>query len=271
MSLTSFGQRIVVKNPSTFNYIAYVTENTVSNGVFVVSLHGTGEGGPIDGSLITKVETYGYAKRWNNGERFPFTLIVPQGIKNPGDDVSSYKNVMNNIEAELLRLGAKKIIYMGWSHGAMQAIATLGMIEVNNMFTQSKITQVDAVISFAGKGSGNTIYANCKDVPFILVHGDNDTSLNKVQGSISFYNGIKAACPNRKSLLELHVIPGGSHSDAMNRGYNPTDPIGKKVYELILSFIPSEPTEPVKEAIKEQYIENGKLVTIGTNGTKIVN
>lgn len=262
--------RKVVLNPSTFNYISYATDGQPSNGVFVVSLHGSAEGGPIDGSLITKVEGYGYAKRWNQGERYPFTLIVPQGIRNPGDDISSFKNVMNNLEPELLRLGAKVIVYIGWSQGASIAIATLGMTETNNMFTQSKITLVSAVIGIAGKGSGSMDYSKCLDVPFLLVHGDSDTA-NNVSGSKTIYNKVTECQPDRKHPVELIIIPGSGHSDAMNRAYNRTDPTGKRVYDLINSLSGGSIPVPTKDPVIESYLldsilyvktQSGKLLKI---------
>lgn len=47
---------------------------------YLICLHGQKEVGPVDGSLLDKVEVHGFPKHAKNGFEFPFNIIAPQVV-----------------------------------------------------------------------------------------------------------------------------------------------------------------------------------------------
>jgi len=253
--------REVKLNSKTFNYILYTSQECASSDVFVVQLHGSGEVGNIDGSTLTKVEKYGYANRWNQGERYPFKLIAPQATS------ENYKNIMLNIEAELLALGAKKIIYTGWSKGAIVSIQALDMNPTDSTCTHPNIKSVSAVVAMAGNISCTPDYNKAKDVPFILVHGTDDTV---VKYNCSKRIAEEFSILDRVNETILYTIEGGNHNSAVSHGYDRNSAIGKKVYEMILTFCSAAPEVPARIPIVKTEFDPGlnKIVFTGVNGVE---
>jgi len=253
--------REVKLNSKTFNYILYTSEECVNSDVFVVQLHGSGEVGNIDGSTLTKVEETGYAKWFNSGTRYKFKIMAPQASSD------SYKNITINIEAELRRLGARIVIYMGWSKGAIKAIQFLRMSTPEETCFHSDITMVDAIVSMAGNISCSTDYTKAKDIPFILVHGTADATVK--------YNCSKRIADefskiDRVNETILYTIEGGNHKSAVTQGYDRNTEIGKAVHDMVLTFCSAAPEVPARIPIVKTEFDPvmSRVVFTGDNGVE---
>lgn len=206
-----------------FNFIQYLADAPVN--VWVNSFHGSGNGGPADGSLITKVEDVLYQKKAKAGDDFPFNILAPQALKTPAMSVPSFTNVVFGSIAYLQSLGATKIFMMGLSQGGLKVLDYLWNDIANDLIV--------GIAAFAGKKSAGQLYLDAIDVPVYLIHGTADTQI-PYNESVKVYNGLTGVV-GRVSPTELKTIEGGNHSSSWQAAENyTTNPYGIELYDLVL-------------------------------------
>lgn len=214
-----------------WNYKKYVVSPATDN--WILQLHGAGEGGPQDGSQLSKVELNGYSKRAASGQAFPFNILAPQGLKEGAMVVPSFTNVKRGALTLLSSLGATKIIPTGYSQGGQQSLDFLWETQAGG--TNIWNGHEDLLAGFlimCGNKSGGQLYADALDRKIMCVHGDADSQINYFQG-LAIVNGYNAA--GHPDTAVMVTIPGGSHSDAWVRGYNPADTYGASAYAFVLN------------------------------------
>lgn len=214
-----------------FNYKKYVVTPATNN--WVVQLHGSGEGGPNDGSLLYKVETNGYAKRASQGTVYPFNIIAPQGFRISGMDVPSWGSVQQGILNLMSSLGATKVLFTGYSQGGQKSLDFMWQIGSGgiNIWNGHEGLIVGFLI-VCGNKSGGQSYNDALNRKLMCIHGDADSQINYSQG-LNIVNGYNNAIPDHPDTAVMVTIPGGSHADAWIKGYNPADSIGLQGYNFV--------------------------------------
>lgn len=218
------------------NYKVYYAPVPTNN--WVLFLHGSGEGGPADGSMLDNVETNGLA-RYALTNTYSFNILAPQALKLPGDVISRYESIRSVI-VDLVkeRYHADKIIITGLSQGGMEAV---------DWGFRDKKGYVNGVLVMCGKpsyapdiprsnvnGVVDIAWTKYRDIPFMGVHGTRDRAPN----GVNYSDGEKVykallANPSRKSKTRWIQIKDGDHASSWVRGYNPKDPVGKQVFAFI--------------------------------------
>lgn len=140
----------------TVNYKLY--EPLIPSKNYLICYHGKGELGPIDGSLIDRVEVHGYPKHAKSFE-FPFNIIAPQAQ-------TSYYILRKIIPAYVkLKYQAEAIIVTGLSLGGYATFDTPLFDEFN---------LVHAIAPVCG-GISASFAPDYPEIRGWACHGDRDT------------------------------------------------------------------------------------------------
>jgi hypothetical protein len=229
------------------NYKVYYSPTPTNN--WVLFLHGSGEGGPADGSLLDKVETNGLTK-YALTNTYNFNILAPQALKLPGDKTSRFESIRSVI-VDLVkeRYHADKIIVTGISQGGMEAV---------DWGFRDKKGYINGIIVMCGKTSYSRdiprskvkddvdiAWTKYRDIPFIGVHGTKD----KAPYGVSYTDGEKVykallATPSRKSKTHWIRIDGGDHASSWIKGYDKNDPVGKQVFAFIKAVFENSRATP---------------------------
>jgi len=218
------------------NYKVYYAPTPTNN--WVLFLHGSGEGGPADGSLLDNVEINGLAK-YARTNTYNFNILAPQALKLPGDEISRFESIRSVI-VDLVKehYHADKIIITGLSQGGMEAV---------DWGFRDKKGYINGIVVMCGKtsyspdiprstlnGATDIAWKKYRDIPFLGVHGTKD----KAPFGVTYSDGEKVykallANPTRKSKTRWIRIDGGDHSSSWVKGYDKNDPVGKQVFGFI--------------------------------------
>lgn len=231
-------------------YYKYVPTAGQPKGV-VQFMHGKGQ----IGTNLAQVEETHLPKGLDvdgvrGGTELQFTVVAPQ--EEPGQEWWGRALTAVKI-AQSMNLG--KPHYTALSLGAMCVDNILH--EMGDVFASAAL-----VAGQFEQAYENNSFECLKKIPTIFYYGNNDHVITGGYDSTKkMYERLKAAGADT-TFIEY---PGRGH-DIWPESY--THYVG-----WINAKFPSVPVEPpvsTKEDIAQQYIENGKLVTIGINGTKII-
>lgn len=265
MSLTSFGQ-ILKQPPGQMWYWEYKDPACVSCPI-VVFLHGSGERSNTPN--LSLVQRNGLPKILKaQGKDFitGFTVICPQQlattwdwIRNPNDpDIVKF---VKYIRATIPNDG--RVYITGLSMGGRGALDASYLLESG---------LVTAIVPVSTNGDYKWAIETAKrKIPAWIIYGSNDTAFpkNEFQNPI---NGMR----DGGFPAKVNIITGGTHSSSTwDVAFSLTDRPelgGTTIYKWLLAQgTPSIPTEPIKEKVIEQWIQDGKLYSKGENGTIKIN
>jgi predicted esterase len=144
---------------------------------YVIAFHGSGEVGPIDGSLLYLVERHGLPQIAKNYS-FDFNIIAFQVA-------SSYSNLKKFVVPYVkCRFNAKKIVVTGLSLG--------GIASYEIMMSDTAFNYIDGVAAVCGKASTTSaLLLNKKDhTKIISFHGDQDITVKYIEDKnfVTAYN-----------------------------------------------------------------------------------
>lgn len=230
--------------------------------IYVHFFHGSGQDGPADGSLLDRITN---APGWLNwivkfGREYPdFNFVFPQFLEVASGDPSTaiLKKHYPTFIREVLPPDAVNVP-TGWSYGAAFALNWV----LQGMTGYEDNEWVSAVVSFAGKGSGDIDYS-VVNKPIMLVTGTNDTSVNSYNANKVLYNSL---INNMTSKVEVSLvtIQGADHDDVPRIGTDFTSDAGKQVIDFITRHSKSDVIiAPVHDPAMV-YIEDGKLAIFVT-------
>jgi pimeloyl-ACP methyl ester carboxylesterase len=174
----------------TVTYRLY--EPVIPSPFYLIWLHGKGEIGPADGSMLYLVERHGFPK-YSRTFEFPFNIVAPQM---PTDSYSGFiKALAPWIK---YRFNPLKCGVAGYSLGAMAAYSLLAWDEMNYL---------DFIVSLAGKGTISLI-PSYRSIPGLVFHGDKDIVVS--------YSADKAFCEayntaKESALFTFVSLPGLDH------------------------------------------------------------
>lgn len=253
------------------NYIKYMSPITTNN--WLMWLHGSGEGGALDGSQLTKVENAGppkFAKESSQGVPnsfdYNFNVIAFQGRKIAGDDITNWSPMRAKLRKYLkVVLGADKIFGSGWSQGGMEIMRHGFLDEVTEKYlngivccagqTPSGSDIPKAVIN----GVSTTDWTKFRNIPVRFYHGKSDTSIGIVQ-SRKMKDGLLGAIPPRTTGDEftfLREIDGGSHADAANKSWDMRTAFGAETQVLLNTIFD---TVQIPDDVVEISIDKGFVI-----------
>lgn len=221
-------------NGFNFNYIKFLANTPTNN--WLVFYHGSGEGGPNDGSLLNDVLLNGYPRYANTGFEFPFNLWVPQGRQNPGQATPNFGDVCQSTIPVLQGFGAEKIVFAGLSQGCTKALDFLWQTSSDNrtLWNDGNKHLVCGVLALCGSKPGNQTYFNAAlDKPVHAICGDADPGYAESNSTI---NKLKYAMTigMRTAYTAIAVIPGGNHAAGWLQGGNPSNvAYGKPGYDFV--------------------------------------
>lgn len=147
---------------------------------YLVCLHGIGEKGPADGSMLNLVEKVKcYPRHAAQGINFPFNIIAVQ------TDVTGYSIEQRCLIPYIkLKYNANKIIVTGYS---------MGGIGTYNIVNDDTLGLIDAIAPVCGKAP-ISMAANYPNIDIWAFHGDKDTTVSLLsdQAFINAYNQVES-------------------------------------------------------------------------------
>lgn len=216
---------------------------------------GSGEWGPLDGSLISKCYAHEYPKLVADKKfAFPFDILVLQGIaSNTVQKIQNWQACEAGLYDLMDRLGIATAAMAGLSQGGQQALKYM----YKSMNPNGRITAIavaGAVQPFGAnypaltdkQRSANDYHVLqdvILDIPLIAVHGDADKSGNGWWAMRNYLIDI-SSIPGRKNIPfpnNFLTIKGGDHGSSWTQGFNPTTTIGAPVFELIKKYTDTAP------------------------------
>lgn len=205
-----------------FNYVTYTAP---ANKLWVIIQPGQGAAS----NDITTIGNIGYG-RTAQAKTLPFNVLIVQAKK--GKSIDDYTPISKNWSKTFANLGIKYAILTGYSLGGQEAIRQI-WVDHSGVFV--------GFVPMCGQypyGPEPELKADViSKVPVLLLHGDKDASISWYQSN-TVNNMINKVHASQSSMV---IIPGGSHSDAWNKGYDIQSDYGKIVYNFILSLIPKDP------------------------------
>lgn len=110
------------------------------------------------------------------------------------------------------KIAADRIGIMGFSAG--------GWVAATVALEHAKDSRPDfAIPIYAGGFSGGAVAAPARPMPLLLIHADDDATVNPLTSTIPLYQAWRTA----KAPAELHVYAKGGHGFGMKRQNLPTD------------------------------------------------
>lgn len=199
-----------------FNYVTYTVP---CNSLWVVIQPGNGA---ASYDMVT-LGNIGYGKIAQT-TTLPFNVLIVQAKKNPGT-IDDYVSVKNNWASTFQKLGILKAALTGYSLGGKETIRQL-WTDHTGVFV--------AFVAMCGDYPYGPEAELKLDVvstcPTFLLTGDKDTQVTWYQ-SCTVNNMVNRVHPGQSTLV---IIPGGNHSDAWLKGYDPNSEYGRQVYSFIL-------------------------------------
>lgn len=199
-----------------FNYVTYTAP---CNSLWVVIQPGNGAAG----YSIEQIAAIGYG-RLAQKQDLPFNLLIVQPKKGTG--VDNYTPIAKGWTDTFSKLQITRAVLTGYSLGGQETIRQL-WVNDSGVFV--------GFVSMCGQypyGPETQLKANViSSVPLFLLHGDKDTAISWYQSNTvnSMVNKVHAG------QATMVIIPGGSHSDAWIKGYDPNNEFGKLVWNFITS------------------------------------
>lgn len=246
LSQVTAGMKREVLVQNGVQYLKYTPTTMPIKGA-ILYLHGMGE----RGSDITLVERNEIPKQLKNGLEVPYIVVCPQLPSTMG---GWWGNITNPI-IDMMKTYNLDLHITGLSLGAMSVPTIVG--ERPGTFKTAATVCGKVEDSYKAK-----IYAEFSNIPSVHYYDPSDGTI--AYGYSSIYTMVNTLKPLGKDI-DLVLFKGYPNAhNVWSEAYLPAN---------YWAWLDSKVTPPViiKEAIKEQYIENGKLVTIGVNGTKIIN
>lgn len=212
------------------NYILY--KAVPASDYYLIFLHGKGEIGPADGSLLPKVEKLGYPMHAKNGFPFNFNIIAPQAVTNH----NQHRRFLPQYVKEKYK--AKVIIITGLSMGGFGAIETM-------YYDRLKLVYACAVVCGSGSLPLAVSYPEMKCWQF---HGDSDTTVNyrTSKAFIDKYNLTHTA------KIRWTLYPGVGHN-AWDKAYSIKAGEDELLQQIMVWFneAPKEPNcDEIKRAVQ---------------------
>lgn len=199
-----------------FNYVSYTSP---CNTKWVIIQPGQGAAS----YTIETVASIGYGKLAQK-QTLPFNLLIVQAKK--GKSIDDYTPISKNWSATFSKLEITRAVLTGYSLGGQETIRQLwvdntgvfvGFVAMCGQYPYGPEIQLKSgVVSYA---------------PLFLLAGDKDTAISWYQSNTvnSMVNKVHAG------QATMVIIPGGSHSDAWIKGYDPNNEFGKLVWNFITS------------------------------------
>ncbi len=232
----------------SYNGIQYLKYTPTTLKVKGAILHLSGQG--EKGSNLALLENTEIPKQLKNGLEVPYIVVCPQLP-------SSYGGWYGNITGPIIEM------MNGYGLDLHLTGLSLGAMTVPTLISE-KPGVFKTAATVCGKAEGNikaAIYAEISKIPSVHYYDPADQTISYG------YSSIKGMCDDLKAQ-------GKDITFVQLKGYPNAHNIWQIAYlpENYWKWLDSKVTPlplPVKEAIAEQYILDGKLVTIGVNGTKI--
>lgn len=175
---------------------------SVPSNYYLIFLHGTGEKGPLDGSLIDLVDKLGYPKYAKAGFEFPFNLVVPQSA-------GEHRNLMKFFPAYIkLKYNAQAIAVTGLSMGGYNTYDA-------KLYDNMDIICAIAPVCGAGRLTEVAKYPNINAWHF---HGDKDPTVS-YKTAKAFIDAFNTA--NDGPDIRFTLYPGVAHN-AWDKAYSVT-------------------------------------------------
>lgn len=199
-----------------FNYVSYING---CNSFWVIIQPGQGAAS----YSIEQIAAIGYG-RLAQKQDLPFNVLIVQAKK--GKSIDDYTPIAKNWQATFTKLNISKAALTGYSLGGQEAIRQLwvnptlfaGFVAMCGQYPYGPETQLKASV--------------VASVPIFLLHGDKDTAISWYQSN-TVLNMINKV---HYGQAVLNIIPGGSHSDAWVKGYDPNNEYGKQVWNFLISL-----------------------------------
>jgi predicted peptidase len=209
-------------------------EPSVPSKNYLICLHGIGERGPADGSMLHLVEKLGYPKHAKNGFEFPFNIVAPQVV-------TSYAAVKKFLPGFIkLKYNADVIIVTGLSMGGYGTFDTQ---------TYDVFRLVYAIAPVCGGGNATAMKA-WPEVNGWVFHGENDTTVKyqSSKGPVDVYNATHT------KQIKYTLYPGVGHN-AWDKAYSVTAGSDELLQQIIKWFNEApKPNAVDAEAIKTKII-----------------
>lgn len=200
-----------------FNYVAYTNS---CNSFWVIIQPGNG----ASGYTIDQIAAIGYGSLAKKQD-LPFNVLIVQAKK--GSGVDDYTPISKNWSSTFSKLTISKAALTGYSLGGQETIRQL-WVDASGVFV--------GFVSMCGQypyGPETQLKSNVvSSAPIFLLHGDKDTSISWYQSN-TVLNMINKVHYGQAVML---IIPGGSHSDAWVKGYDPNNEYGKQVYNFLVNL-----------------------------------
>ena len=239
-------------------YYKYIPSNGVKPIGTILFFHGYGERSATDLTLVDNNGLPAYLKvdGVKDGAEIPLIVICPQ--EEP--PAEWYSRAIDCVD--LAKIFGLPIHKCGLSLGSMVDSEIINHFGVNPFRSIAsccgKINEFPNTITEFGK------------VPVISYYDPADKTVQNGAGyasTKSVHDKLKAAGKD-STMIEYTGVGHGVWAPAYKPG-GANNYIDWLMSKVNIGVTPIPPVE--KEAIREQYIENGKLVTMGVNGTKIIN
>lgn len=195
----------------------------------LIFLHGIGEKGPLDGTLLPRIAKYGYAKYAQAGKVFDFNIVAVQ--TNDGSFEETMKVLPGYIKE---KYDAKVIIVTGLSFGGYGAYLAK---------YHDKDNLIYAIAPICGAGSKYSIL-QWPEMRCWHFHGDKDSTV-RLSTARNFINSYNAS---HTSQIRLTVYPGVAHN-AWDKAYNITPGQDELLQQINAWFKEADsPEQPDSEA-----------------------
>lgn len=230
---------------SGVKYLKYTPTTMPIKGA-ILHLSGMGE----RGSNLALLENTEIPKQLKNGLEVPYIVVCPQLP-------SSYNGWWSGITYPIIEM------MKGYNLDLHIAGLSLGGMIIPTLVSEKPGTfKTAATVCGQVDGSKRTaIFAEMGKIASIHYYDPADYTIP--YGYLSVKDMVDQLALQGKDIKMVTLTGSPGPHNIWYQAYQPNQ---------YWAWLESKVTgAPQKEAIKEQYIENGKLVTIGINGTKIIN
>lgn len=198
---------------------------------YLIVMHGAGEKGPLDGSLLSRVAKYGYPKHAHAGKIFEFNIVAVQTAE------SDFHDLMKVFPRYIKqKYDAKVIIVTGLSMGGY------GTYFAKYLDTDNIIYAIAPVCGSHSKYPAS----QWPEMRAWHFHGDLDSTV-PLSGAVKFINAYNAV---HTSKIRLTVY-AGVHHNSWDRAYSVTPGQDELLQQINAWFKEAYPPVPPRDYLAE--------------------
>lgn len=206
-------------------------EPPVPSPYYLIVLHGAGEKGPLDGSLLSRVAKYGYPKHAHAGYPFEFNIVAAQTSES---DFHDLMKVFPRYIKE--KYDAKVIIVTGLSMGGYGTYFAKYLDKDNIIY---------AIAPICGAHSKYPA-SQWPEMRAWHFHGDRDSTV-PLTAATKFINAYNAV---HTSQIRLTVYAGVAHN-SWDRAYSITEGQDELLQQINAWFHEAYPLQPPRDYMAE--------------------